>query len=60
MASNFSIQEENIFKHSWSISELSLYDENTTNDFYINGLPNSELMIKEIGKGHRIHAIFTP
>ena len=60
MASNFSIQEENIFKLSWSISELSLYNGNTTNDFYINGLPNSEWMIKEIGKGHRIRAIFTP
>ena len=60
MASNFSVQEDNIFKLSWSLSELSLYDENTTNDFYINGLPNSEWMIKEIGTDHRIHAIFTP
>ena len=60
MASNLSVQEDNIFKLSWSLSELSLYDENTTNDFYINGLPNSEWMIKEIGKGHRIRAIFTP
>ena len=49
MASNFSVQEDNIFKLSWSFSELSLYDENTTNDLYINGLPNSEWMIKEIG-----------
>ena len=49
MASNFSVQEDNIFKLSWSLSELSLYDENTTNDFYINGSPNSEWMIKEIG-----------
>ena len=59
MASNLSAQEDNIFKLSWSLSELSLYDENTTNDFYINGLPNSEWMIREIGKGHRICAIFT-
>ena len=59
MASNFSVQEDNIFKLSWSLSELSLYDENTTNDFYINGLPNSEWMIKEIGKDCRIRAIFT-
>ena len=60
MASNFSVQEDNIFKLSWSLSELSLYDENTTNDFYINGLPNSEWMIKEIGTDRRIRAIFTP
>ena len=59
MASNLSVQEDHIFKLSWSLSELSLYDENSTNDFYINGLPNSEWMIKEIGKGHRICAIFT-
>ena len=59
MASNSSIQEDNVFKLSWSISELSLYDESTTNDFYINGLPNSEWMLKEIGKGHRICTIFT-
>ena len=50
MASNFFVQEDNTFKLSWSLSELSLYDENTTNDLYINGLPNSEWMIKEIGK----------
>ena len=49
MASNLSVQEDNTFKLSWSLSELSLYDENTTNDFYINGLPNSEWMIKKIG-----------
>ena len=49
MASNPSVQEDNTFKLSWSLSELSLYDENTINDFYINGLPNSEWMIKEIG-----------
>ena len=49
MASNLSAQEDNTFKLSWSLSELSLYDENTTNDFYINGLPYSEWMIKEIG-----------
>ena len=49
MASNLSVQEDNTCKLSWSLSELSLYDENTTNDFYINGLPNSEWMIKEIG-----------
>ena len=60
MASNLSVQEDNIFKLSWSLSELSLYDENTTNDFYINGLPNSEWMIREIGKDHQICAIFTP
>ena len=60
MASNFSVQEDNIFKLSWSFSELSLYDENTTNDLYINGLPNSEWMIKEIGTDHQIHVIFTP
>ena len=60
MASNFSVQEDNIFKLSWLLSELSLYDENTTNDFYINGLPNSEWMIKEIGTDRRIHAIYTP
>ena len=60
MASNLSVQEDNIFKLSWSLSELSLYDENTTNDFYINGFPNSEWMIKEIGTDHQIHAIFTP
>ena len=59
MASNLSVQEDNIFKLSWSLSKLSLYDENTTNDFYINGLPNSEWMIKEIGTDHRICAIFT-
>ena len=59
MASNFSVQEDNIFKLSWSLSELSLYDENTTNDFYINGLPNLEWMIKEIGTDRRIRAIFT-
>ena len=47
MASNLSVQEDNIFKLSWSLSELSLYDENTTNDFYINGLPNSEWMIRD-------------
>ena len=51
MASNPSVQEDNIFKLSRSLSELSLYDENATNDFYINGLPNSEWMIKEIGTG---------
>ena len=39
MASNFSVQEDNIFKLSWSLSELSLYDENTTNDFYIMDYP---------------------
>ena len=50
MASNLSVQEDNTLKLSWSLSELSLYDENTTNDHYINGLPNSEWMIKEIGK----------
>ena len=60
MASNLSVQEYNIFKLSWSLSEFSLYDENSTNDFYINGLPNSEWMTKEIGKDCRIHAIFTP
>ena len=60
MASNLSVQEDNIFKLSWSLSELSLYDENTTNDLYINGLPNSETMIKEIGTDRRIRAIFTP
>ena len=60
MASNLSVQEDNIFKLSWSLSELPLYDKNTTNDFYINGLPNSEWMIKEIGKDRRICAIFTP
>ena len=60
MASNFSVQEDNIFKLSWSLSELSLYDENTANDFYINGLPNSEWMIKEIGTDHQIRTIFTP
>ena len=60
MASNFSVQEDNTFKLSWSLSELSLYDENTTNDFYTNGLPNSEWMIKEIGTDRRIRAIFTP
>ena len=49
MASNLFVQEDNTFKLSWSLSELSLYDENTTKDFYINGLPNSEWMIKEIG-----------
>ena len=59
MASNFSVQD-NTFKLSWSLSGLSLYDENTTNDFYINGLPNSEWMIKEIGTDCRIRAIFTP
>ena len=59
MASNFSVQEDNIFKLSWSLSELSLYDENTTNDFYINALPNSEWMIKEIGTDCQICAIFT-
>ena len=59
MASNLSVQEDNIFKLSWSLSELSLYDENTTNDVHINGLPNSEWMIKEIGTDCRIHAIFT-
>ena len=59
MASNFSVQEDNIFKLSWSLGELSLYDENTTNDLYINGLPNSEWMIKEIETDCRIHAIFT-
>ena len=59
MASNLPVQEDNTFKLSWSLSELSLYDENTTNDFYINGLLNSEWMIKEIGTDHRIHAIFT-
>ena len=60
MASNLSVQEDNTFKLSWSLSELSLYDENTTNDFYINGLPISEWMIKEIGTDRRIRAIFTP
>ena len=60
MASNLCVQEDNIFKLSWSLSELSLYDENNTNDFYINGLPNSEWMIKEIGKDRQICAIFTP
>ena len=59
MASNPSVQEDNIFKLSRSLSELSLYDENATNDFYINGLPNSQWMIKEIGTDHQIHAIFT-
>ena len=59
MASNLSVQEDNIFKLSWSLSELSLYDENTTNDFFLNGLPNSEWMIKEIGKDCQIRAIFT-
>ena len=59
MPSNFSVQEDNTLKPSWSLSELSLYDENTINDFYINGLPNSEWMIKEIGKDRRIRAIFT-
>ena len=60
MASNPSVQVDNTFKLSWSLSELSLYDENTTIDFYINGLPNSEWMVKEIGKDHQIRAIFTP
>ena len=60
MASNLSVQEDNTFKLSWSLSELSLYDENTTNDLYINGLANSEWMIKEIGTDYRIRAIFTP
>ena len=60
MASNLSIEEDNVFRLSWSISELHLYEEDTTNDLYINGLPNSEWLIKELGKGHRIHAIFTP
>ena len=60
MASNPSVQEDHIIKLSWSLSELSLYDENTTNDFYINGLPNSEWMIKEIGKDCQICATFTP
>ena len=60
MASNLSVQEDNIFKLSWSLSDLSLYDENTTNDFYINGLPNSEWMKKEIGRDRQICAIFTP
>ena len=60
MASNFSVQEDNIFKLSWSLSKLSLCDENTTHDFYINGLPNSEWMIKEIGTDRQIHAIFSP
>ena len=60
MASNLSVQEDNTFKLSWSLSELSLYNENTTNDFYINGLPNSELMIKEIETDRRIRTIFTP
>ena len=59
MASNSFIGEDNIFKLSWSISELHLYDEDTTNDFYINSLPNSEWLIKEMRKGHWIHAIFT-
>ena len=59
MASNLSVQEDNTFKLSWSLSELSLYDENTTNDFYINGLPNSEWIIKEIGTNCCIRAIFT-
>ena len=59
MVSNLSVQEGNTFKLSWSLSELSLYDENTTNDFYINGLPNSEWMIEEIGRDRRIRAIFT-
>ena len=59
MASNLSVQEDNTFKLSWSLSELSLYDENTTNDLYINGLPNSEWMIKEIRTDHQIRAIFT-
>ena len=60
MASNLSVQEDNIFKLSWSLNELSLYDENTTNDLYINGLPNSEWMIKKIGTDRHIRAIFTP
>ena len=59
MASNLFVQEDNTFKLSWSLSELSLYDENTTNDFYINRLRNSEWMIKEIGTDREIHAIFT-
>ena len=60
MDSNLSVQEDNTFKLSWSLSELSLYDENTTNDSYINGLPNSEWMIKEIGTNRQIRAIFSP
>ena len=60
MASNLSVQEDNTVKLSWSLSELSLYDENTTNDFYINGLPNSDWMIKEIGTDRQIRAIFSP
>ena len=60
MAFNLSVQDDNVFKLSWSLSELSLYDESTTNDFYINGLPNSESIIKEIGTDHQICAIFTP
>ena len=59
MASN-NPMDTPIIRLAGTISKISISEEFFSDDFHINGLPNSEWIQQEIAKGRRIRAIFVP
>ena len=52
--------DSTVFKLAWTISEISISEEFSSDNLHINGLPNSEWIQQEIAKDRRIRAIFVP
>ena len=59
MASN-NLMVTPIIRLAGTMSKISISEEFSSDDFHINGLPNSEWIQQEIAKGRRIRAIFVP